>query len=156
MEINKIWNESNDVTMREHIDEYSIDLIMTSPPYNNSRDSDDRTNTNENHCKSANVGQYKDSKGNFVGIGSYHKKYDVYQDMKTTEEYCDWIVSIFNQFDRILKHDGVVLWNVSYQNENNECASWLSVADVVRRTNFTIVDHIVWKKESNNSDYSEE
>ena len=148
MELNKIWNESNDVTMKEHIDEKSIDVILTSPPYNNSRDNDDRTNLSINHCKSSNVGQYKDADGNFVGIGSYHKKYDVYLDQRTTDEYCDWVVSIFNEFDRILKTNGTVLWNISYQNENNECASWLSVADVVRKTNFTIVDHIVWKKKS--------
>lgn len=148
MEINKIWNENNEVTMREHIDEYSVDLVMTSPPYNNSHDNNDRTNTKANNYRAANAGQYKDSKGNFVGIGSYHKKYDVYLDMKTTDEYCDWIVSIFNQFDRILKHNGVILWNTSYQNENNECACWLSIADVIRKTNFTIVDHIVWKKKT--------
>ena len=43
MELNKIWNESNEITMKEHIDEKSIDVILTSPPYNNSRDNDDRT-----------------------------------------------------------------------------------------------------------------
>ena len=74
MELDKIWNESNEITMKEHIDEKSIDVILTSPPYNNSRDNDDRTNLSINHCKSSNVGQYKDADGNFVGIGSYHKK----------------------------------------------------------------------------------
>lgn len=145
MELNKIWNESNEITMKEHIDEKSIDVILTSPPYNNSHDNDDRT---YGICYSGKVGQYKDSDGEFVGIGGYHKKYDVYLDQRTTDEYCDWIVSIFNEFDKILKTNGTILWNISYQNENNECASWLSIADVIRKTNFTIVDHIVWKKKS--------
>ena len=147
MEINKIWNESNDITMKDHIDEKSIDIILTSPPYNNSRDNDDRTNVNSD-CRGLNTGQYKDSDGNYIGIGGYHKKYDVYEDSKTTQEYCDWIVSIFNSFDRILKENGTVLWNVTYQNENNECASWLSIADIIRKTNFCIVDKIVWKKKN--------
>ena len=77
MELNKIWNESNEITMKEHIDEKSIDVILTSPPYNNSRDNDDRT---YGICYSGKVGQYKDSNGEFVGIGGYHKKYDVYLD----------------------------------------------------------------------------
>lgn len=146
MLLNKIWNESNEITMKEHIEPNSVDVVLTSPPYNNSRDNDDRTNL-ESDCKSCNTGQYKVN-GEFIGIGGYHKKYDIYEDKRTTDEYCNWIVSIFNQFNKILKPNGTVLWNVSYQNENNECASWLSVADVVRKTEFTIVDHLVWKKKS--------
>ena len=71
MELNKIWNEDNLITMSEHIDEKSIDVILTSPPYNNSRDNDDRTNLSINHCKSSNVGQYKDADGN--GAYSTHR-----------------------------------------------------------------------------------
>ena len=141
MELNKIWNESNEITMDEHIDEKSVDVILTSPPYNNSRDKGERFSDTGTRRR-----QYKDENGNFIGINGYHKKYDVYQDERSTDEYCDWICSIFNRFDRILKPNGTVLWNISYQNENNECASWLSIADVVRKTPFTIVEHIVWKK----------
>lgn len=142
MEINKIWNESNEITMSEHIDEHSVDLVLTSPPYNNSRDNRERSKT----CKSSNRGQYKDSNGHDIGIGGYHKKYDVYRDALSTEEYCNWIVSIFNLFDKVLKKDGVVLWNISSQAENNECANWMSVFSIVKETNFTIADRIIWKK----------
>jgi DNA modification methylase len=135
MELNKIWNESNDVTMKEHIDEKSIDVILTSPPYNNSRNRDDEIE-----------GSYDPNDKNC--IGGYHKRYDIYEDMRTTEEYCDWIVSIFNLFDKILKNNGTVLWNTSYQAENNECAVWLSIADIIRKTNFCVVDHMIWKKKT--------
>ena len=37
MEINKIYNEDNIVTMKNHIDANSVDVILTSPPYNTSR-----------------------------------------------------------------------------------------------------------------------
>ena len=37
MELNKIWNESNEITMKEHIDEKSIDVILTSPFYNTNK-----------------------------------------------------------------------------------------------------------------------
>lgn len=136
MELNKIWNESNEITMKEHIDPHSIDLILTSPPYNNCRDNAERTNDKP----------YVNNNNEEIGIRGWHKKYDVYEDQKTTDEYCDWIVSLFKRFDVILKENGVILWNTSYQNENNEGACWLSVADVIRKSNFTVVDHIVWKK----------
>lgn len=135
MEFNKIWNESNEITMKEHIDEKSIDVILSSPPYNNSRNRDDEVE-----------GSYDPNDKNC--IGGYHKRYDIYEDMRTTEEYCDWIVSIFNSFDRILKENGTVLWNTSYQAENNECAVWLSIADIIKKTNFCVVDHIIWKKKT--------
>ena len=135
MELNKIWNESNDITMKEHIDEKSIDVILTSPPYNNSRNRDDEIE-----------GSYDPNDKNC--IGGYHKRYDIYEDMRTTEEYCDWIVSIFNLFDKILKNNGTVLWNTSYQAENNECAVWLSIADIIKKTNFCVVDHMIWKKKT--------
>ena len=135
MELNKIWNESNEITMKEHIDEKSIDVVLTSPPYNNSRNRNDETESSYDPTDKS-------------CIGGYHKRYDVYLDMLTTEEYCDWIVSIFNQFDKILKTNGTVLWNTSYQAENNECAVWLSIADVIRKTNFCVVDHMIWKKKS--------
>ena len=138
MELNKIWNESNEVTMKEHIDMNSVDLILTSPPYNNCRDNAERTNDKP----------FINAIGESIGIRGWHKKYDVYEDQKTTQEYCDWIVSLFNQFDMILKENGVILWNTSYQNENNDGACWLSVADVIRNSNFIVVDHIVWKKKN--------
>ena len=33
MELNKIWNESNDVTMKERIDEKSIDVGIDANKY---------------------------------------------------------------------------------------------------------------------------
>ena len=34
MELNKIWNEDNLITMFEHIDDKSVDIVLTSPFYN--------------------------------------------------------------------------------------------------------------------------
>lgn len=65
----------------------------------------------------------------------------------SNEDYSKWTCEIFNQFDRVLKKDGCVLWNMSYGCENTECMS-LTVADIIRNTNFTLADIIVWKKQS--------
>ena len=50
-------------------------------------------------------------------------------------------------FDKILKPNGKILYNISYGGENNECM-WLTIADILRQTNFTIADSIIWKKKS--------
>lgn len=106
-----------------------IDVVLTSPPYNTSRPSSERSMEN------------------------YEGRYKVYDDLKTSTEYCDWCVDIFNHIDKILKPNGVVLWNVSYGTDatvNTEGIGlmWNSISDIIRNTNFTVADKIVWKKKS--------
>lgn len=106
-----------------------VDVVLTSPPYNTSRPSSERSMKN------------------------YEGRYKVYDDLKTGEEYCDWCVNIFNHIDTILKPNGVVLWNVSYGTDatiNTEGIGlmWNSISDIIRHTNFTVADKIVWKKKS--------
>ena len=74
-------------------------------------------------------------------------RYDSYDDNMTNEEYSSWTINIFNLFNKILKPNGKVLYNISYGGENNECM-WLTIADIIRNTNFTIADTIIWKKKS--------
>ena len=106
-----------------------VDIILTSPPYNTSRPSSERSMQN------------------------YEGRYKVYNDLRTGEEYCDWCIDIFNHIDKILKPNGVVLWNVSYGTDatiNTEGIGlmWNSISDIIRHTNFTVADKIVWKKKS--------
>ena len=122
----KIFNEDCVVTMQRMIrGGYSeVDTILTSPPYNNSR---------VVHTER--------------GMENLECRYDSYDDNMTNEEYSNWTVGLFNLFDKILKPNGKVLYNISYGSENNECM-WLTIADIVRNTNFTIADSIIWKKKS--------
>jgi len=95
-----------------------VDLILTSPPYNTSR----------------------------VGAGNpYNSRYDEYKDKITDDEYIDWTIQLFNGFDKVLKENGSVLYNMSYSSENTHLM-WLVVADIIRRTNFTTADCVIWKK----------
>jgi site-specific DNA-methyltransferase (adenine-specific)/modification methylase len=134
MELNKIWNESNEITMKEHIDEKSIDIILTSPPYNSCN--------SHAKCMSENTIQHRE------------RKYDIYIDIRNSEEYCNWINSIFNDFDKVLKPNGVVLWNVSYGNDvtntdmSNIGLMWNSIVSIIKNTPFEIADKITWKKKS--------
>lgn len=122
----KIFNEDCVATMQRMIrGGYSeVDTILTSPPYNNSR---------VVHTER--------------GMENLECRYDSYDDNMTNEEYSNWTVGLFNLFDKILKPNGKILYNISYGSENNECM-WLTIADIVRNTNFTIADSIIWKKKS--------
>ncbi len=91
MEINKIYNESCFVTMSARIEDNSVDLVMTSPPYNMTK-----------------------RKGGNADTG----RYDVYIDWLSTQDYIGMTVDLFNEFNRIVKKNGVVLYNFSYSIEN--------------------------------------
>ena len=50
-------------------------------------------------------------------------------------------------YDRILKHNGCVLFNVSYSSENTTLI-WNLISDIQRDTTFKVADCIIWKKKS--------
>lgn len=119
MQLNVIYNEDCLVTMRNRIDKNSIDVVLTSPPYNTSRAS---------------------SKSD-----PYSFRYDSYSDSLNDDEYTDFICKCFYGYDCILKENGCVLFNVSYSSENTTLILNL-ISDIQRRTNFSVADCIVWKK----------
>lgn len=120
MEINKIYQEDCLVTM-ENITPNTIDLVLTSPPYNTSR-----------KC-----GKLEDSS----------IRYESFNDTRSDEEYIDWTIDIFQLFDKILKQNRCVLYNLSYSSENVSLM-WKTVNKIIENTPFTIADSIVWKKKS--------
>lgn len=123
MELNKIYCEDCIKTMSDNIDRRSIDVILTSPPYNTSRKGSALTNADSNI------------------------RYDVFNDCRPNEEYIAWTNDVFNGFDKVLKPNGSVLYNLSYSSENI-ALMWLTVASIIENTPFTIADCIVWKKKS--------
>jgi DNA modification methylase len=116
MKPNVIFNESNLLTM-SRMKSHSIDLIITSPPYN------------------------------IIRPNSTDRGYDLYKDGMSNEEYIDWTLDMFKEFERCLVNDGIVLYNMSYGTENTILMS-LVVADIIRKSDFTLADIIVWKKKS--------
>lgn len=116
--MNIIYNESCFDTMNRPELQGQVDIVITSPPYNTSR-----------------VG----------ATDKYSSRYDLFQDFKTDQEYIDWTCDVFNGYDKILKPNGCVLYNISYSSEKTHLI-WLVIADIIRRTNFITADCIVWKK----------
>lgn len=122
METNIIYNEDCLETMwGGHIDEHSVNIVLTSPPYNTSRPSSKED--------------------------PYSFRYDSYNDGLTDGEYTDFICKCFDGYDRILKPNGCVLFNVSYSSENTSLM-WNLISDIQRRTPFLVSDCIVWKKKN--------
>ena len=114
-----ILNEDCILTM-SNLEDNSIDVILTSPPYNMTK-----------------------RKGGYADTG----RYDIYEDWKTEKDYIDWMIDIFNHFDKILVPNGIVLFNLNYSIEN-PILPYKVVCHIDEKTSFTVVDTIVWKKKS--------
>lgn len=127
MSINKIYNEDCLETMKRF--QGCVNAVITSPPYNTG----------------GRVEYWSNKKINGVRVYKQEKRYDQYLDTKTSDEYIDWSIEIFNSYDNILKENGCVLYNISYGNENSEVL-WLLIAEIIKNTVFTVADCITWKK----------
>ena len=84
---------------------------------------------------------------NIIRPNSTDRGYDVYKDGMSNEDYIEWTVGIFNTYDKILNENGAVIYNMSYGTENTEIMN-LTVSEILRKTNFTLADILVWKKQS--------
>lgn len=132
--VNNIFNENCFETMDRIINVGGkVDVILTSPPYNTGRNSNSERSRNNRESR-----------------------YDVHLDNMTDDEYLLWTVDLFENFDEILKTNGVILYNVSYATDTqNMCETynpheimWRLVNDVIIKTKFTVADCIIWKKSS--------
>lgn len=74
-----------------------------------------------------------------------YARYDTIVDALTNEQYCDFMVDLFNKMHDGIKDTGVVLFNISYS-ANNSDGYMFAISDIMRRTEFTLVDLITWKK----------
>jgi hypothetical protein len=92
-----------------------VDLILTSPPYN------------------------------IFNTKAKDRGYDYYEDNMSDLEYIDWTVSLFNEFNRVLKQNSIVIYNMSYGNENPNLMN-LTIAKIIENSNFSLSDIIIWKK----------
>lgn len=82
---------------------------------------------------------------NTIRPNSTDRGYDEYKDGISNDVYIKWTVEIFNCFDKLLVANGKILYNMSYGSENTECMN-LAIAEIIRKTNFSIADIIVWEK----------
>jgi len=118
IELNTFYNEDCLETIK-NIEPKSVHCVLTSPPYNMTK-----------------------RKG---GYADKQPRYDEYQDWKSEEEYNQWTVNIFNELDKVLVENGVILYNFSYSIENPGLP-YTMMAAIISQTDFTVADTIIWKK----------
>lgn len=122
VEINKTYCE-NCIHLMDRMEPGFVSAICGSPPYNTSRG------------------------GSSLDEACANIRYDEFDDCRTDEEYISWTIEIFKGFDKVLRKNGVVLYNLSYSSENTHLM-WMVVAEIMKQTNFIVADNIIWKKGS--------
>ena len=128
MKLNTIYNEDCFITMDRMINQNKkVSAVITSPFYNTGRGSS---------CHKS-----QKSRDNYEG------RYDVHLDNMTDDEYIDFTIRLFEKYDKIIKKNGVILYNISYGSENTHLM-WLVIAEIIKKTNFVVADDIIWKKKS--------
>ena len=109
----------------------TVDMVLTSPPYNT--------------CREHTIAECKDRPKEH-----YACRYDVHVESKTADEYALWTVDLFNEFDRLLRKDGAVLYNYGMGNDSQSDSSadnWFKTMNaVINETPFTVADLLFWKK----------
>ena len=124
----KIFNEDCFITMDKLLkNDIKVDNIITSPFYNTGRGS--KCHNSEKSLK------------------NHEGRYDIHLDDMTNDEYVEFSIRLFNNFEKILKKDGCILYNMNYGSENTDLM-WIVIAEIIKNTDFTIVDDIIWKKKS--------
>jgi site-specific DNA-methyltransferase (adenine-specific) len=116
--VNEFLNEDCLITMSKMNDNF-IDLVLTSPPYNMTK-----------------------RKG---GYADKITRYDEYSDWKSEEDYINWTVNVFDNINRVLKPNGVILYNFSYSIETPSLP-YILMASIISNTEFMVADTIIWKK----------
>lgn len=126
-----IYNENCKTTMARMKPE-SVDVILTSPFYNTNKKAGNKSTLENTTTKS----------------GDYPwTRYDCHIDNMTNDEYNDYTVDLFHLFDKILKPNGCVLYNMSYGNNNTD-GMIKAVNSILCETPFVLADIIVWKKKN--------
>lgn len=124
MQINHIY-QGDCINLLDIVDDNSIDLVLTSPPYGTARNSGDLERSLKNH----------------------ERRYDVFEDFTSNDEYLDFSVRLFDKLDRVIKSGGCILYNMSYSSENPTLL-WRTLTTVMDYTEWVTVEDIIWKKKS--------
>ena len=129
--MNKIYNEDCMVTLdRMNDNDVKIDGVITSPFYNTNREKK----------------PLKEINGNYFHL-NYRRRYDVFNDMMTVDDYISFTVDLFNKIDKVLIENGCILYNMSYGTENTDLM-YKTIFNIIDKTPFTVADTITWKKKT--------
>ena len=109
--------------MKDIPDKY-VDGVITSPPYN------------------FGYNPFHQAKGHKL-----NKLYKTFHDNITNEEYLDFSLQVFRNYERVVKDKGVVCYVMGYSSKNASLPFQV-VKHIEENTHFILADTIVWKKKS--------
>ena len=106
------------LSLLEQLPEDSIDLVVISPPYNVD-----------------------------LGRNKYHKNpYDLYRDNREHSEYIAWLMTVFGEVTRVLKHGGRVAINIG-DGKNGAVPTHSDVIQfMTRELDYLQMATIIWNK----------
>jgi len=115
--LNKVINGECEHLIKD-LEDNSIDLIVTSPPYNVD-----------------------------LGNNKYHKHpYDLYNDNKDHQEYIDWLCGIFGNIKSKLVTGGRVVINIG-DGKNGSVSTHTDIIQfMVKKLNYILMTTIIWNK----------
>ena len=107
----------------QELDDNSIDLVVTSPPYN------------------VDLGQKE-----YKGVGQTRLPYNLYNDNKEHQEYIDWLQSIFGMIKNKLVSGGRIAINIA-DTKNGAIPTHSDVIQfMVKELDYLLMSTIVWNK----------
>lgn len=130
MMVDAIYNESNLETLNKM--DKMVDVVLTSPFYN--------TNKKAGNGKTLLNTKVKDGQYAYV-------RYDMLVDNMSAQEYENYILNLFKLFDKCLKDNGVVLWNVSYGQDGAD-NMLRCITKISEQSEFMCADMITWHKKN--------
>lgn len=126
LETNKIYNMDCLEGLKQ-LDDNSIDLIITSPPYN----------------KAGFNGVHKRNSKNDIWNKTIDYDNDVNIDNMPEEEYQQWQINILNECFRVLKNDGSMFYNHKLRVKKNKASFPL---EWINKSNFIFRQLITWDR----------
>jgi site-specific DNA-methyltransferase (adenine-specific) len=110
----------------KHIPDESLDLVVTSPPYN---------------LKNSTGNGMKDGRGGKWANAALQKGYSHHHDCMPHEEYVEWQRQSLKEMIRVLKPDGAIFYNHKWRVQNGLLQDR---ADIVK--GFPVRQIIIWKR----------
>jgi modification methylase len=104
----------------------SLDLVVTSPPYN---------------LKNSTGNGMKDGRGGKWSRAALLNGYSHYNDCMPHEEYVEWQVKCLKEMFRVLKNNGAIFYNHKWRVQNG---LWQNRHDIVKY--FPVRQIIIWKR----------
>ena len=114
------------IEVMKSMEEKSVDLIITSPPYNKSFFN-------------------KQKKSNQIW-GGFEIKYSQYHDNMSIDEYEKWMLTFFTECSRILKDNGSIFFNHKPIRHNNKIYHPLQF--ILQSNDVEIYQEIIWNRKN--------